>query len=202
MFNFFSKNKNEFILFDFLFWVLLAIIFPTITGHFSLLNILHIILYLSAVYYLGELLLCKIEAIYKIPFLFKSGIYIIFGSIVSGIIFLLLPTVIILYALAFLFILDLLISKRIEFSFSFRNFICLIPFILLLFQTYELLYATTERYSFWDGDYYFYTAVTESIKTNHDVHNAVFHSGLPVNYAVLPFLAPAQLADFSCISSQ
>src|SRR5439155_3433371 len=60
----------------------------------------------------------------------------------------------------------------------------------------------TERYSFWDGDYYFYTAVTESIKTNHDVHNAIFHSGLPVNYAVLPFLAPAQLADFSGISSQ
>src|SRR5258708_17843949 len=128
MFNVFLKNKQEFILFDFVCWLVLAVIFPAVSGHFSLINIVNIFIYLSAVYYLGELLLHKVDAIRQVPFLFKSGIYIIFGGIVCGIIFLFIPSGIIIYGLALIFILDLFRSKRMEFSFSFKNFLCLIPF--------------------------------------------------------------------------
>jgi hypothetical protein len=107
-----------------------------------------------------------------------------------------------MYGLAFVFILDLIISKRVKISFSSKDIICLIPFFVILFQTYELAYATTERYNHGDGDYYYFTAIVESIKINHSVNSAVYHTGLPINYLFAPFLAPAQLADFSGISSQ
>lgn len=202
MIKIFLRNKQEFILFDFLFWIVLSVIFPAISGNFSLGNILHIFLYLSAIYYVGELLLSKIDAISQVPFLFKSGLYIVFGGIACGVICLFLPSPIILYGLAFIFLLDLSLSKRLVVTFSFKNFLCLIPFLAILFQTYELAYATTERYSHQDGDYYFYTAIVESIKSNHSLSNAVYHSGIPINYMVAPFLAPAQLAEFSGISAQ
>src|SRR6266487_4300946 len=200
--NIFSKKKNEFILYDFLFWVLLGIIFPAATGNFSFVNIFLIFLYLSAVYYVGELLLSKIDTINNIPFLFKSGVYIITGGIICALVFLFLPSNIILYALSIIFFIDLFLSKRLVFSFSLNNFLCLIPFLVILFQTYELAYATSERYSQTDGDYYYYTAIVESLKTNHSLNNAIYHIGLPINYSVAPFLAPAQLAKFSGISAQ
>ncbi|MEO6719104.1 MAG: hypothetical protein ABIN67_02020 [Ferruginibacter sp.] len=202
MTKFFSKDKQPFILFDFVFWILLSVIFPAISGNFSAGNILLICLYLSAVYYAGELLLGKIDAIIEVPFLFKSGIYIICGSVACGLVFLFLPYSIILYGLAFIFLMDLVVSKRIVLSFSLSNFLCLIPFFVILFQTYELAYATTERYNRQDGDYFFYTAIVESIKTNHSLSNAVYHSGIPINYMSLPFVGPAHLAAFSGISSQ
>ena len=202
MLTIFSKNKNEFVLFDFLFWVGLSVIFPAVTGNFSAVNMLHIFLYLSAVYYAGELLLCKISTVHNIPFLFKSGIYIISGGIICAFVFLFLPYNIILYALSIFLFIDLFLSKRVIFSFSFNDFLCLIPAFVILFQTYELVYATGERYSHSDGDYYYYTAIVESLKTNQSLTNAVYHTGLPINYSVAPFLAPAQLARFSGISSQ
>ncbi|MFN2440824.1 MAG: hypothetical protein ABR503_16585, partial [Chitinophagaceae bacterium] len=197
-----SKNKNEFILFDFLFWVLLAIIFPLVTGNLNVVNCLHVFLYLSAVYYVGELLLCRIDTINSIPFILKSGIYIIFGGIVCGLLFLLISTDYILYSLSFIFFIDLFVSKRVIISFSLREFLALSPFLIILFQTHELAYATAERITHMDGDYYYYTAVVESIKTNHSLNNAIFHTGIPINYMVAPFLAPGQLAEFSDIPAQ
>ncbi len=197
-----SNKKNEFIFFDFLFWVALAIIFPTLSGHFSGFNIFHIFIYFAAVYFVGEITLSKIAVIREIPFLFKSGIYIIFGGIVCGSIFLFISSGLVMYAFSILFFIDLWLSKRVVLSFSYRNVVCLVPFFVMLFQTYELAYATTERFSRGDGDYYFYTAMVESIKTNHSLSNAVYHTGIPIHYMSAPFLAPAQLAQFSGISSQ
>ena len=200
--NSFFKNKNEFKLFDFLFWLILGIIFPAATGNFSWPNIGLIVIYLSAVYYAGELLLGKIDSINSIPFLFKSGLYIIFGGIVAGLVFLFLPYDIILYTLAFIFFSDLLVNKRVAFSFSAGDFLCLIPAFVILFQKYELAYATGARYNHNDGDYYYYTAIVESLKTNQSINNAIYHLGLPINYSIAPFLAPAQLSKFSVIPAQ
>lgn len=198
----YPKNKSDFPLFDFLLWIILGLAFPVSGGNFTLFNIVHVIIYLSAVYYMGELVFNKLDAFRKIPFLFRSGIYILLGGIISGLIFLFISSKLILYFFALAFILDIIANKRLRFSFNWKGAICLVPFFVILFQTFELAYGTTERYTYWDGDYYFYTAITESIKTNQAVGNAVFHSGLAINYAILPFLAPAQLADFSGISSQ
>lgn len=198
----FSKSNDEFIFFDFLFWFILGIIFPAATGNLSTDNILLFFVYLSAVYYAGERLLSKIDAIITIPFLFKSGIYIICGSVICGVVYLLLPYNIILYSISLIFFIDLFKSNRILFSFSFNNFLCLIPFFIILFQTYELAYATGERFSHSDGDFYYYTVITESLKTNHSISNAIYHTGLPINYSCAPFLAPAQLAKFTGIPAQ
>jgi hypothetical protein len=202
MVNWVTKNKTEFLFFDFLFWILLALAFPVAGGNFNFFNIVHIIIYLFAVYYIGEILLNSLDAFRQIPFLFKSGIYIIIGGLVSGLIFLFISSKLPLYFFATAFIADLIILKRNRFYFNWKGVLCLLPFFIMLFQTMELVYGTTERYSFWDGDFYFYTAITESLKTNHSVSNAVLHSGISINYAWLPFLAPAHLAQFSGISSQ
>lgn len=198
----FSTKKSEFIFFDFLCWFILGIIFPASTGNLSVINIVLFFIYLSAVYYAGERLLSKIDAIVTIPFLFKSGIYIICGSIICGVVYLLLPYNIILYAGSLLFFIDLFKHKRIIYSFSFYNFLCLIPFFIILFQTYELAYATGERFNHNDGDFYYYTAITESLKVNHSISNAIYHTGLPINYSCAPFLAPAQLAKFTGMPAQ
>ncbi|MDD1443969.1 hypothetical protein MEO93_27240, partial [Dolichospermum sp. ST_sed3] len=196
------KRDNEFFLFDFLFWLLLAVVFPVLGGNFNVVNVIQILIYLCSVFYVGEFIFSRIEAIKEIPFLFKSGIYIFLGGIVCGIFFLIIPMSLIIYLIFILFVVDFFVNRKLEFVFSLYNFICLIPFFIILFQTFEFAYATTERYSYWDGDYYFYNAITESLKSNQSPSNAVFHSGLPINYAVLPFFASAHLAHFSSIPSQ
>ena len=200
--NFSSLQKKDFKIFDFLFWFILGIIFPVVTGNFSLLNTGLIFIYLAAVYYAGEIVFGKIEVLYSIPSLFRTGLFMVAGGVICGFVFLFIPYAIILYALAVSFFLDLVINKKISLAFSSGDFICLIPVFVILFQTYELAYSTGERYSKMDGDYFYYTAITESLKTNHNIGNAVYHTGLPINYSLAPFLAPAQLAKFSGIPAQ
>ena len=197
-----SGIKEEFKLPDFLFWVILAFIFPTVTGNFTLSNIIHILIYVGAVYFVAEKLLNRIEVINKIPSLLKIGLFIIFGSIVCGIAFMLISFSAVLYLLFLFFLYDLIQNKAIKFSFSFYHFLCIAPFFIILFQTYELEYAIHERYNRLDGDYYYYTAIVESLKTNQSLSSAIFHLGLPLNYPALPFMAPAELSQFSGISSQ
>lgn len=200
--NRFPNEGNKIVFFDFLFWVLLAVIFPAVGGNFGVSNIVHIFLYFCAVYYAGEILLYRVDAISQIPFLFRSGIYMIIGGVFCGILFLFFPSGFILYSLAVCLFIDVFFRKRIVFSFSFNYFICLLPFFIMLFQRYELAYSMHKMYTIAGGDYYYYTLVVESLKTNHSLSDAVYHSGLPINYSVAPFLAPAQLAKFAGISAQ
>jgi hypothetical protein len=199
-----SKRREEFKLPDFLFWVVLAIIFPTLSGNFSFFNILHVIIYVGTIYFVGEKFLNYICVIQEIPSLIKIGLFVIFGSLVCGIFYILIPflSTFFLFAVFAIFLFDLFRNKRILFSFSFYHFLCITPFLIILFQTYEFGYAVHDRYNHWDGDYYYYTAIVESLKTNQSLGSVVFHLGLPLNYPAMPFIAPAQLANFSDISSQ
>ncbi|MEO8769683.1 MAG: hypothetical protein ABI402_06355 [Ferruginibacter sp.] len=200
--NRFLQERNKIVFFDFLFWILLAVIFPAASGHFGLNNILHIFLYFSAVYYAGEILLSKIDVISQIPFLFRSGIYMVLGAIFCGVLFLFFSSGFILYTLSTCLFIDVFFRRRVVFNFSFNYFICLVPFFIMLFQQLELAYAVQKTVTLKGGDYYFYTLIVESLKTNQSLTNAVYQSGLPINYSIAPFLAPAQLAKFAGISAQ
>jgi hypothetical protein len=51
-------------------------------------------------------------------------------------------------------------------------------------------------------DYSFYTTIVESLKVNQDFSNAIFQSGIGINYQAITFLVPAQIANFTGIPSQ
>ncbi len=195
-------QKQIFSLPDFLFWVILAIAFPLSGGHFSFFNISHIIIYLCGVFFVGQLFFHRINSFREMPFLIRSGVYIILGGIISGLLFIILPSKLVLYIFFAFFLADLVKNRSVCFAVNWQGMLCLLPFLVLLFQSKELVYGREIRYEHWDGDYYYYTAITESLKTNQSLRSAVFHIGLPIAYSPLPFLAPAQLANFSGISSQ
>jgi hypothetical protein len=181
---------------------MLAVAFPALSGNLTLINLLLVFIYIGAAYFVGEQFLKKISIINEISSLIKIGLYIILGSIICGILFMIIPYSGFLYLLFILFILNIYRFKKIELNFSVYHFLCLCPFIIILFQTYELEYAIRERFSRGDGDYFYYTALVESLKTNQSINSAVFHLGLPINYPSLPFMAPALLANFTNIPSQ
>jgi len=197
-----SADKEEFKVPDFLFWFTLAVAFPAFSGNLNLINILQVFIYIGAVHFVGERFLKKIHIIDEIPSLIKTGLYIILGSLGCGILFMIIPYSGFLYLFFILFLFHLFRYKRIVLNFSIFHFLCLAPFIIILFQTYELEYAIRERFNRGDGDYFYYTALVESLKTNQSIKNAVFHLGLPINYPSLPFMAPALLANFAGIPSQ
>lgn len=196
------RQGTAFPIFDFLFWILLAIAFPLAGGNFSIYNVAHIFIYVAAVYYVSDILFYKFQVFQDMPFLIRSGLYILLGSIICGLLFLVFYTAFLFYFLFAFFIFDIYKNKKLSFEFDWRSGLCLLPFFLMLFQTMELVYGTIERYTYWDGDYYLYTAITESLRSNQSVNNAVFHSGISINYAIAPFLAPANLAKFAQIPSQ
>lgn len=195
-------GKKEFRSGDFLFWFVLSIIFPASTGNLSFANILQVLIFTGAVHFVGELLLKWINILNDVPYLIKSGLYIILGSLICGILFMVISYSVFLYFLFIVFLYDLYRNKNVVFKFSFYYFLCIIPFVIVLFQTNELAYAIRERVSHSDGDYFYYTALVESLKTNQSIGSAVFHLGLPINYPSLPFMPPALLANFAGISSQ
>lgn len=194
--------KKDFKLLDFLFWFTLAVVFPAVSGNLTFINILKTFVYMGVVHFAGEQLLKKITIINEIPSLLSVGLYIILGSIVCGILFMVIPYSAFLYLFFIAFLYDIYRNKKIILKFSFYHFLCLAPFIIVLFQTYELEYAIRERVSRAEGDYFYYTALVESLKTNQSVSSSVFHLGLPINYPSLPFMAPALLANFTGIPSQ
>ena len=198
-----SQNLSSIKIFDILFWFLLAIIFPFSSGLITVMNCLNILVYIGATYFVADIILNKIKIINEIPSLIKTGFYIIFGSIICGISFLFIPSSIVLYALFLLFIALNIINKKFTLkSNSLYTALCIFPLLIMLFQTNELVYATGIRFCKADGDYFFYTAIVESLKSNHSFGNAIYHQGIGINYQALALMPSAQLAKFANLPSQ
>lgn len=197
-----DSKKVSFSFFSFIFWFALATIFPAIGGNFSIFQLAHLFIYFIAAYYTGELCISSVGYINLMPPLLFTGTSIIIGSLINGLFFLILPNKFLTYLISSGFVLNIFMRKRINLNFSFKILLCIAPLFLLLFQSYELEYAMKERYNHSDGDYSYYTALVESIKSTHSIFDAVFHKGIPINYSPMPFIPPAHMASFANIQSQ
>lgn len=187
---------------NFFFWLFLAISFPGLSGNLSLLSIVKIGIYFFTAFAVGEILLGSFSNKSEIPNLFKGGIYIFFGSISLSIFALLTKDHMFIYVLAFFFIIYFFYSHKISFSFDFKELLVLSPLLVLTFNPIEYTFATNTSFVAFGDDYYYYTAIVESLKAHYSLTDAIYHKGLPINYLIIPYLAPGQLASFAGISAK
>lgn len=197
----YAKDEESFSLYDFFFWIVLGVFFPALGGYLSLSNAIGIVAYLCAVFSVGEISLGRLMICSEMPDLTKYGIYIVFGSLVSGIMSIFVASNGFLYFLVILFILRM-IKKKPKIGVNAPALFCLLPFIVMINFHGSINYALNEVFQYADVDDYYYVAIVESIRNNKTIFDALFHKGIPINYPPLPFVAAAQLADLAILKSQ
>ncbi len=189
-------------LFDLIIWMFIGLIFPLSTCSIGLAGILKIIIYLGATYFVGNFFIGKLSSFNSFFSLIKTGLCIVLGSLFCGLLYLIIAKDFIIYTFFFLLIVSLFKNNNISFKTdSFCYLLCLSPLFLMLFGAEELGFGTILGYRS-GGDYFYYTAIVESLKTNHTFSNAVYHQGIGINYQALGLFPAAQLANFAEIPSQ
>lgn len=198
-----SKNKEEILpVYELLFWIVLSSIFPLFSGLFSFSSQLYLILFLFSAYCSGRVILGKINSFIKLGPLILTGIRIVFGSFILSLFFLISSYNLIVYffPLFWLFI----NVKRLKLNFNpavLKHVVTLLPFAFFLILPHEYRLSTSIFKGF-SLDYSYYTAIVESLKVNQNFGNAIFQSGVGINYQSLSFCIPAQIASFANIPSQ
>lgn len=197
------QSSNKIIFFDLLLWATLAIIFPLCSGMLDAMSITKVLVYLGATYFVGSITIGKIKAIQNFSSFITTGLNIVFGSTICGLLYLFFPSNWVIYLLFAIFVLLSFKNKGSEFNInSLFNLLCFAPLFLMLFTTLELAYGTQIRLNRDDGDYFYYTAIVESLKINHNFSSAIYHQGIGINYQALGLLPAAQLAKFTQLPSQ
>ncbi len=198
-----EQTNNKVNIIDLLFWTFLAVAFPLCSGMLHIADVLKVFVYFGATLFVGDFFINKISIISNFPGVIKTGLSIVFGSIICGLLYLFIASDIVIYLLFVLFIAVKLKNKQFNFQLnSIFDLLCLAPLFLMLFQTQELAYATHLKFNRTDGDYFYYTAIVESLKTNHSFSNAVYHQGIGINYQALALLPAAHIAKFVQLPSQ
>jgi hypothetical protein len=198
-----SKNKEEILpVYELLFWIVLASIFPLCSGLFSLSNQFFLILFQFSAYCSGRIILGKIHSFNNLGPLIFTGIRIIFGAVFLSLFFLITSNNLIVYFWPLFWLFTNF--KRLTLKFNpaiLKDVVTLLPFVFFLILPHEYRLST----SIFKGsslDYSYYTAIVESLKVNQNFGNALFQSGVGINYQSLSFCIPAHLANFANIPSQ
>lgn len=183
-------------------WCFISFCLPLFAKQLTALNIIQIIIYWFNCYYIGKLLVTKIERFDSLESFINTGVSLFLGSLFNGFLFLLLPYSAIQYIIFGVYTFGIIINKQIAFDFNFIKCIgSLLPIFCLFFIGDELVQATT-KFCATGGDYFFYSTIVQSLKINQNFNSTIYAQNIATNYMFFPFIAPAQLANFAGLSSQ
>ena len=201
---YFRKENNclQIDLYGLLFWILLTITIPIVHGAIGAKQLIDYFLYISINYLLGTYIIKNIIILQQTPDFLKTGIQIFWGATINAVLFLIFGKLSIFLIVIYLVIQYL--GNNINISFNKKillEILISIP-VLIIILSPEEFYLRTELHQGMTWDYTFYTAIVESLKTNHDFSNAVFQQGIPINYPSLTFIIPAAIGFHCSIPSQ
>jgi hypothetical protein len=197
------KYNRRINLFDLLLWVIISSIFPLFSGFLVVLSMIKLLFYIGATFFVGNVIIGRINAIQNFSSFIFTGLCIVFGSTICGLLYLFFPFDFLIYLIFVVFIIYCFINKETFFQInSLFDLLSYAPLFLMLFTTMELTYGTQIRLNRADGDYFYYTAIVESLKTNQSFLNSIYHQGIGINYQALALLPAAHLAHFLQLPSQ
>ncbi len=186
---------------ELLFWTIMATVIPFVYHTINFLQFIQINIFFCSSFFVGELFFCPSVIFKKIPFLVRAGINILIGGIIISTLAYLIDTTYLIYALFITFIFTSVYFKRITIYVDYRDFLSLIPLMFLYINPVEFFVATKQGTNIIPGDYFYYTAITESLSRNFNFSSAFYHIKLPINYSVLPFQTPALISKFASTRS-
>ena len=176
-----------------LFWLFLSLIFPLSSGIIGGLSIIKCLIFFFVSVCLGECLLGSLPFIRQIPSLLRTGFSMIAGTYLLFFIFAIFPHPALLYVLLGVFILVLFIAGTFSWSFDRASLAAILPVCILLIYTTDLRLATSPVFTDVSGDYFYYNVLVISLSKTLSIYDAVFHTGIPINYQTLTFFSPAAL---------
>jgi hypothetical protein len=143
-------------------------------------------------YAVGELLTGYDGILQAVPSQILSGFKIILGGVVYSIVLLVFNDRIVQYLLYAGALISIVVFRK-TYAVDRRGLLTMLPFLLFLLNNEELGLASSPTFYYTGSDYFYYTAIVQSIASNFDLGDAIFHRGLPINFQSLPFLFPASL---------
>jgi len=159
-------------------------------------------IYIVISYVIGNYSLKQITQIQQLPNFLRTGIQIFLGATLNAVFFLLIGKYGFLLSLGFLLYILHKSNTKVFFNKStLFEILILIPVFILLLTPEEFQLMTRLHYGM-TWDYTFYTSIVESLKINQNFSNAIFQSGIPINYPAFAFGIPANIAFLSSIPSQ
>lgn len=150
---------------------------------------------LFAFNYLGFMICSKSKSINEMPSIIQTALCIFIG----GFVYSLLVVCFFKFGFrdkSFIFYLSFIplifgLFFRNKFSIAKIELLCILPFILLVFDKNQYALASSPDFINIKGDYFYYTAITKSLSVNFNIFDAEFHKGIPISYQSLPFFFPA-----------
>jgi hypothetical protein len=181
----------KFRVFDILFILALLIVPALFSGVFgSTLQLTRLIASVVGFYAIGEVITFRNDALLEIVPMVRSAIKVILGGILYALILMLYHGPVMEYLLYGAGVVALIIFQK-ELEFDTIGFVTIIPFFIFFLNTEEYRLASAPEFIYTGSDYFYYTTLVQSIASNFDLNNAIFHNGLPINFQSLPYIFPA-----------
>jgi len=183
-----------------LFWCFISLIFPLAYGTLGPASLVKTGLFLVCSVCAGEVVLGSLPFMGRIPTLLRTGALMMMGTYILFFVFALLPYPILFYVLSGGMVALFVVKGRVSRTFDPRGLAAVIPICILLFYTTDLRLASSPTFVDVPGDYFFYNVLVISLSKNLSIYNALFHTGIPMNYQSLTFFSPGALSFATGIS--
>jgi hypothetical protein len=188
-----SSRKLSLDLQGILFWCLICLIFPLSYGTIGGLSLFKGFLFLLVSACAGEILLGGLPFVSRIPRLLRTGFLMMTGTYLLFFIFALLPYPAVFYILLGIVVVLLFLIGKFSWSFDRISLAAVVPVCILLIYTTDLRLAASPVFINVPGDYFYYNILVISLSKTLSINNALFHTGIPMNYQSLTFFSPAAL---------
>ncbi len=184
-----------------LFWCFIGLIFPLAYGTLGPASLVKTGLFLVCSVCAGEIALGSLPFIRRIPPLLRTGALMTMGTYILFFVFALLPYPILFYVLSGFMAVLFVLKSRISRTFDLTGLAAVLPICVLLFYTTDVRLASSPTFVDVPGDYFYYNVLVISLSKNLSIYNALFHTGIPMNYQSLTFFSPAALSYATGISA-
>ncbi|MEZ5039027.1 MAG: hypothetical protein R2828_04020 [Saprospiraceae bacterium] len=173
------------------FLIILAIILGSskFVLYIAPLQFVELILTLLGFYFVGNLFIKGSEVVKNMPPLIVSALNIILGGFFYTFILVFSHSLYIKYVLYLLGLLNFIGPK--DWKIDKLGLTAISPFLLFLFSSKMQILASRDSFINVGGDFYYYTAIVQSIASNWNIMDAIFHTDIPINYQSLTFFFPA-----------